>query len=169
MQARTCPFCKQDIPLDAVKCHYCREWVNRRYQFKRILIWAAPALVVWVGMMVFFPYLMERFAFLEREYWQYPEAIRIVSHHPSYDEEGRPCVLGTIKNVSAIPWRSVTVQADYFDRSNNLVDSDNAYSLETLAPGQERNFKIVFGKKQRGAEYHHYRVHIAGAEDASRF
>jgi hypothetical protein len=25
---RTCPFCKADIPAEARKCKYCREWVN---------------------------------------------------------------------------------------------------------------------------------------------
>ena len=169
METRVCPYCKQGIPADALKCHYCREWVNRRHLFRRVLAWAVPLVILWVASMLFMPEVMDRTVLQERRYWEHLDAIKIVSHHVSDDEEGNPCVIGTIKNVSEIPWRSITIQADYFNRAGELVDSDKGSSWEALAPGQERSFKIAFRKKQREAEYDHYRVHIAGAEDASRF
>ena len=124
---------------------------------------------VMVGVMLLLPSLMDRIVLREHKYWQHPGGIQITSHHSSYDEEGRPCVIGTIKNVSTRPWRWVTIEAEYFDRAGKLVDTGGEDSLDTLAPGGERSFKLVFGKKQKGAEYDHYRVHIAGAEDASVF
>ncbi len=169
MQAKTCPYCQQDIPPDAVKCHHCREWVKRRFPLKRVFLWAPLGLALWVGLVALMPLLMDRVAFRERKYWQYPDAMKIVSHHASHDEEGRPSVMGTIRNVSAIPWEHVNIQVDYFDHAGRLVDSTDDSSWETLPPGRQRNFKVAFGKKQRGLQYHHYRVYVAGADDASRF
>ena len=165
MEAKTCPYCKHSIPADALKCYYCREWVNRKHVFKRAFPWVI-GLAFWLVIMLLMPALMDKVVFRERKY---SKGIEIVSHHPSHDQEGRLYIIGTMKNASAFPWQRITTQADYFNSAGQLVDSSEDSSWETLAPGQERNFKIRFGKQQQGAEYHHYRVHITGAEDASRF
>jgi hypothetical protein len=169
MDMRTCPHCKQEIPADSHKCHHCREWVNRRYQLKRSLPWAVPLIALCLGFPFLMGGLMQWVTLRERKFWQHPDAIRIVSHHASEGEEDGISIIGTMQNVSATPWRSITIQADYYDSKDQVVDTSGDWSSDTLAPGQRRNFKVVFKKKLRGAEYDHYRVFVAGADDASRF
>ena len=169
METRTCPHCKQQIPADSLKCHHCREWVNRKYPLGRALPWVVPLVILWLAFVLLGPWWMERTALHEKKYWQQPQAIQIISHHASQNEKGAPCIIGRMKNMSATPWRSVSIQADYYDARDQLVDTSRDWNSEVLPPGQERNFKVVFKEKLRGAEYDHYRVFIAGADDASRY
>ena len=165
METKTCPHCKQEIPADSRKCHHCREWVNQKYPLKRALAWVVPLIVLWLGMMFLMPSTMLR----EKKYWQQPDAIRITSHQAGQNEEGGLCVIGTMKNASETPWRSITIEVDYYDSKGQLADTSEDWVGETLPPGQERSFKVVFKTKRAGVEYDHYRVFIAGADDASRF
>jgi hypothetical protein len=169
MDTKPCPHCRQDIPADSVKCHHCREWVDWRGPVKRHLLPAVGVLALFVGFMLIMDRFMFEEMFDEQKYWQQPDAIQITSHHPGEDEEGSRCVIGTMKNVSETPWRSITIQVDYYNSKGELVDTSEDWSNETLAPGQERSFKVVFKSGQRDVEYDHYRVFIAGADDASRF
>jgi len=165
MEIRTCPYCKQEIALDSRKCPHCREWVNRRYAAKRALVWVVPLMVIWLGFMVF----GDRIMFREQKYWKHPDAIKITSHTAGQNEEDGRCVIGTMKNMSETPWDMITIQVDYYDATGRLVDTSTDYSSDTLPAGQERSFKVAFESKRRGVEYDHYRVFIAGADDASRF
>ena len=169
MQTRTCPHCKQDIPADSLKCHYCREWVNRKYPFKRALPWVIPLTILWLALIFLGPWWMERTEFREKKLWQHSSDIQIVSHHAGQDEESGLSVIGVMRNVSETPWKFVTIQVDYYDSKGRLVDTSQGSGSEVLPPSQERSFKVVFKKKLRGAAYDHYRVFVAGADDASRF
>ncbi len=169
MDTTTCPYCKQSIPADSRKCPHCREWVDRKFLVKRTAKWAIPLAILWLAIAFVPMSLMERAMLREKKFWQQPDAIEVLSHQVGQGEEGGLCVVGTMKNVSATPWDSVTVQVDYFDSTGALVDTSQDWYGETLAPGQERSFKVVFEKKRQGVEYDHYRVYVAGADDASRF
>jgi hypothetical protein len=169
METRTCPYCKQEIPADSRKCHYCREWVDRRFLVKRTVKWAVPLAIVWMAIAFLPMSFMDQTVLRGRKFWQQPDAITIIRHHAGQGEKGGIYVIGTMKNVSTTPWDSVAVQVDYFDPKGQLVDTSQDWSSETIAPGQERSFKVVFEKKQKGVEYDHYRIFVAGAGDASRF
>jgi len=169
METKACPHCKQEIPADSLKCHYCREWVNRKYVVKRALTWVIPLIILWLGLFLVLDLLMERKMFREEKYWQQPQSIQITGHHAGEDDEGGRSVIGTMKNVSSTPWGSITIQVDYYNSEGDLVDTGEDWSSETLAPGQERSFKVVLKSDQRNVEYDHYQVFIAGADDASRF
>jgi predicted nucleic acid-binding Zn ribbon protein len=164
MDTNTCPYCKQPIPPDARKCPYCREWVDRKARLLRVL-WIIPFL----AFLLFMPEIMERTSFREQKFSQHPDAIKILSHEAGQGEDGGLCVLGTMENVSETPWDSITVQVDYFDAKDKLVDTSQDWESDTLAPDQERAFKVTFEKKRQGVQYDHYRIFIAGADDASRF
>ncbi len=177
METKKCWYCKQEIPADSVKCHHCREWANWRTPAKRVLLVAALTLVFMGGLMLSMDWVTTRFMsdfasdamFDEQQYWEQPDVIQITDHHAGRDEESWRCVIGTMKNVSTIPWRSITIQVDYYNSDGDLVDTSESDSRKRLPPGQERSFKVMFGPDQRDVEYDHYRVFIAGANDASRF
>jgi hypothetical protein len=111
--------------------------------------------------------LYNQVAFSEAKFWQHPESLRVTSHHPA-TQDGYMVVLAAVKNVSARPWKYITVQADYYDKQNQLVDSGQGLMRDTLPPGQERACKVQVGKTIAGANYDHYRAFVAGAYDASR-
>ena len=142
-QTKLCPHCKQEIPADSLKCHYCREWVSRGHAVKRALVWVVPMVAFWIGLVLFMENA-DRTMLREERFWQKPDAIKVLNHHAGESEEGRLCVIGTMKNVSAIPWRFVTAQVDYYDSQDKLVDTSQDSMTETLPPGQERSFKVVF-------------------------
>ncbi len=164
METNTCPFCKQSISPDASKCPYCREWVDRKARLFRML-WIIP----FIAFLLFMPWIMEQTSFREEKFSQHPEAIKILNHEAGPGEDGGLCVLGTMKNVSETSWDFITIQVDYFDAKDRLVDTSQDLVSDTLAPGQERSFKVVFEKKRKGVEYHHYKILIAGADDASMY
>jgi hypothetical protein len=177
METKICPYCRQDIPADSVKCHHCREWVNWRTPGKRILLGTVVFLVFMAGLMLSAEWVTTGFMsdftsdamFDEQKLWEQPDALQITDHHAGRDEEGGRCVIGTMKNVSTIPWRFITVQVDYYNSQGELVDTSLTDSRRALPPGHERSFKVVFGPDQSDVEYDHYRVLITGADDASRF
>lgn len=168
METTRCPHCKAEIEPDARKCRYCREWVNWRYPLRRSAALIVLVVVVWAGFALSVPGIMERGMFQAAKFWEQPESLQITEHHSAEQGEYR-VVIGTVKNVSAIPWKSITVQADYYDKQSRVVDSGKQALWEALAPGQERVFKVSVGKQGAGADYDHYRVYVAGADDASRF
>jgi predicted nucleic acid-binding Zn ribbon protein len=172
MQNKICPYCRQGIPPDSVKCHHCREWVDWRRPAKRILLVLVTGMVLAAGFALAMDALMPDFMsdamFDEQRPWQQPDAIQITSHHAGQDEEGSRCVIGTMENVSTIPWRFITLRADYYNSEGDLVDTSGSSIRGDLPPGQQRNFKVVFGPDQREAEYDHYRISITDADDASR-
>lgn len=169
MDTNTCPYCKQSIAPDARKCPYCREWVDRKFLVRRTAKWAVPLVIAWVAIFILPMSFMDRWMFREEKFSDHPDAIEIVSHEAGQGEDGGLCVLGTMKNVSETPWDCITIQVDYFDSRDKLVDTSQDWESDTLAPGQGRAFKVTFEKKRQGVQYDHYRVFIAGAEDASRF
>ncbi len=164
METKLCPYCKQSITIDSKKCPNCKEWVDRRIKLTRQL-WIVPFFLL----VFLVPWIMDRTMLRENKFWQQPDAVTIISHHTGQGEEGDLCVIGTMKNTSKIPWDFITVQVDYFNSNGQLVDTSQDSGSETLAPGQERSFKVVFEKKQKGVEYDHYRIFVTGADDASRF
>lgn len=162
---KTCPYCKQEIPADATRCHHCREWVSKKTPFLRAVGSVLPVFLMFIGMI----YYMERDMLSDQKYWEHSDAIKIVNHHAAKGAEGSICILGAIKNTSTIPWEMVKVRVNYLDAEDQLVDTSQDYNSDTLAPNQERTFKVTFEKLIPGAEYDHYRVFIAGAYDASRY
>jgi hypothetical protein len=55
---KTCPFCKGDVPGDALKCKHCGEWLAkpprapRNQSLERVAKWALTFGAIWILIVV---------------------------------------------------------------------------------------------------------------------
>jgi|GEM_PF-4525254 len=68
-------------------------------------------------------------------------------------------VTGRVCNGGSVPVDFVKVQADFLDRSGNVVDTDWTYAISSaqLAPGACRSFQLMQRTGRKAAKY---RVHV---------
>jgi Na+-transporting methylmalonyl-CoA/oxaloacetate decarboxylase gamma subunit len=68
-------------------------------------------------------------------------------------------VRGRVCNGGSVPVNYIKVQADFLDRSGNVVDTDWTYAIssEQLAPGACKSFEIM---QRTGRKARKYRVYV---------
>lgn len=74
-------------------------------------------------------------------------------------------VKGRVKNTSAVPVSFVRVQAEFLNKSGEVVDSDWTYGVgaEILAPGDAKSFEIV---REYSSDFARCRVWVLEAQKA---
>ena len=93
------------------------------------------------------------------------EAMRksiVLSNLEERKSDGAFAIIGSVKNTGKVPARGIQIAVDLFQKGR-FVDQYSTYVSGTLAPGEERNFKISCGCKDTPpAEHDSYKVQILG-------
>ncbi len=185
-EEKQCPYCGEMVKSVAKKCKHCHEWLDgglfsKRSPLIRIVLPIALLFVIYQIIMVFasFRIISGRFKTgLPKEYNISSALKRIKANMPKeYSEESglklhshklnkgkrNLDILGRVKNTDSETWRSVKVEAEYFNKQNEFVDIKSDYISGTISAGEERNFKISFYGKSEDPCYDHYTVKIVSA------
>ncbi|MBU2528667.1 MAG: FxLYD domain-containing protein [Candidatus Omnitrophota bacterium] len=168
-EEKQCPYCGEMVKSVAKKCKHCHEWLDGGLFSKRSpLIRIALPVILFVALYQFFavfasfkmmPCLKKKF--LPKEYSD-ESGLKVHSHKVSKGKRNID-ILGQIKNTGSETWRSVKVEAEYFDKQNTFVDTKSDYISGAVPAGEERNFKISFYGASEDPRYDHYTVKIVSA------
>lgn len=160
-----CPLCKGDVPEDAKKCKHCGEWLSRKHAYRQGL-WAVVPLIVFVSLMIALPNLIFRNAFGDQAQFHEHRGDLVIQEHSFHiSDTGIPYVLGKLVNVGAIPWKSISIRADFHDTSGRAFDTAENHEFAALYPGDSRIFKIRVCKPVLHARYDSYAVCVESADD----
>lgn len=83
-------------------------------------------------------------------------------------EQNSPTVaiLGKIKNESNVPWEDIKLEAQFFDKDENLIDTTQQEKYSFMVPAQdESSFKLSFKREFPQEKYVSFKVRIISAKD----
>lgn len=165
-----CKFCKSEIDGDCYKCPVCREWLHPfRLRKDNPLLKRTLYLVLFFLVIMFVPrliatkYLSDRFTYKEFQSAE-KHGLKIVSHKVRKEKE-KIVILGELKNEGLDSFSSLEVEADFYDKKNNLINIESGHLSGGLEPGKTRPFQVIncCGKDNLNdgfVEFDHYELMI---------
>jgi len=169
-ETKTCPLCCEPVRPAARKCphchHYLNKWVLAAYH---PLIAISPMLLMFgIGF-----YLLSRALDRGESFEAFRSQVHITHSELQMGElrEGPTvAVVGTIHNDSAIAWKDMTIEVQFFDKSHKLIDTKQRRDyLLSLPPKEDCAFKVSQPREFNLADYASHEVRIISARDAKGF
>ena len=156
-----------EIPREARKCPYCQH-----FQTRSALFFYHPGFAVLAAMLPMLAFSMFIAHLLDRgeSYEDYKDQIVITESQAAFGESRSGAtagVIGTIKNNSAVPWKDIQFQVEFFDASGKRVDvAQKEQHAFHLPPHGTLSFKVSFGREYPETNYVKHSVRVATAKDA---
>ena len=76
-------------------------------------------------------------------------------------------VLGTVRNGSAVPWKEVVFQVEFWNAAGKRIDTDQKREYTLTVPASESvPFKVSIRREFPKEEYAKHSVRIVAAKDA---
>lgn len=141
MENKTCKYCKQEVPKDAVKCSYCREWLNKtELSIKNPLFGPVVVIILFLGITKAITYFAMKDISFVTEKFSSKSKIQILSHQ-LVKEKDTFRIVGEIHNGEKFKWDSVEILVilDPADKSKFALLSDYVGSIE---PGETKKFQV---------------------------
>lgn len=172
MQSNLCKMCYKEIDSRAKKCPYCHHW-----QSKFFMVVYHPAFSVAVVLMCFvLPWLMfiKTFAKMSdkgEDFTLYREQISIGETELKFGEGkcGRPSVIvmGDMINNSDVPWEEVQIEVQFYNRDNQLIDTEQKNKYFFVVPANDvSKFKVSIPREFPEEQYFSVKARILSAKDA---
>ena len=176
--AKVCPLCAETIKAAAKVCPHCRYWQKK---------WSLqdPRVGVTLYALSFFAAfgclaaVMDKVFGPKEDFAPYRDEITVVSSELSHRIAASSCdtnvilyvtVVGTLTNRSAIAWKDVGVEAQFFDPSGKPFDAitvnADEYRGVAILPHGEAAFKIEGRAARAASDYETYKVLVRWAKDA---
>src|SRR3989339_1193293 len=167
---RTCPYCREAIKSSARKCPHCQQWLGRWALATHPAVYFLWMMVIFLALGIMF-YSRFNFGISDSDNG-YQSQIRVVEsamHYTSTDEKCGPTlsVVGKIRNDSEIHWKDIFLEAQYFDTTGTMIDTEGSeqYGLVIL-PHQEVAFRISSTPVRPQHDYADHKVFVRSARDA---
>jgi hypothetical protein len=156
-----------EIPIKSRKCPYCHHFQNRMVLFLWHPAFAALFVMIpFVIMMIFLLSLMDR----GQNFASYSRQMIVLNSQIAFGErKSGPtvAVIGSVKNMSTVPWKDVYFHVDFFDSAGKLTDSEAVERYEYYLPANETaSFELSFTREFPETNYAKAVVHVVGAKDA---
>jgi hypothetical protein len=156
-----------EIPNGSRKCPYCHHFQNRLVLFLYHPGFAALVVMLpFVVMMVVFASMMNR----GQNFAVYASQMAVTNSRIVFGEKKSGptvAVIGTIKNLSPVPWKDAYFHVDFFDSAGKLTDSGAVENYEYYLPANETaSFKLSFAREFPETNYIRTVVRVVGAKDA---
>ena len=169
--SKTCKMCYKEIDSRAKKCPYCQHWQSKI----SMIVWH-PAFAVFLIMI---PYLIVfssvRLIFKSmfdqgEDFTPYRNQIIINKSEPKFGETSHGptvVVMGEIKNISNLSWKDVQLEVRFYDKDNNLIDTDQKEKYSFVVPANDiSTFKVSIPREFPEEQYASCKVRILSAQDS---
>jgi hypothetical protein len=170
-QTKVCPLCAETIKAKAKVCPHCRHWQTwwaRENPQVWGTIWGVTGLLALLGLGIFW----ERVFGPKEHFAEYRNEISVIGSQFSQriaNSNLMVAVVGTLTNGSDIGWKDSGVEAQFFDKSGNLIDAitvnaDGFHGVSIL-PHDVAAFKIEGRATHPAGDYETYKVKVRWAKD----
>jgi hypothetical protein len=131
---------------------------------------AVPIFVVAILMLAGYGMLMDHLFTRGEPFQAYADQIVVVESKLEFgrDQDGPiVAVVGTLRNESAVDWKDVRLQAEFFNAQDALFDvnQENECRCPSLPAGQKIAFKVSFPRQFPEKEYVRHSVRVLSAKD----
>ncbi|MDH4239989.1 MAG: FxLYD domain-containing protein, partial [Phycisphaerae bacterium] len=76
-------------------------------------------------------------------------------------------VMGEIKNISNLSWKDVQLEVRFYDKDNNLIDTDQKEKYSFVVPANDiSTFKVSIPREFPEEQYASCKVRILSAQDS---
>lgn len=140
---KTCNYCKKEVSADAIKCPYCREWLNKTsLSFKNPYVAAIILIIIGLSM----PYLY-KFIIVKKydEMFQNPipystsSKLKITQSNLVKDKLGYR-VIGEIENLDSFMWERVELLTIFKNKKGDVIFLSPTY-IHDFKSGDKRLFQ----------------------------
>jgi hypothetical protein len=170
-QTKTCPLCAETIKAAAKICPHCRSW-QKKWSLKNPQAVATLWTSLWMIAFIFLFAVIEKTFGPKEQFATYRNEIGVIDSQFSQriaNSNLTVTVVGTLTNNSAIAWKDVSVEAQFFDKFGKLIDvikvNDDSYSGVTILPHGIAAFKIEGRAAHPAADYYTNELNVRWAKD----
>lgn len=169
--SKICKMCYKEIDSRAKKCPYCQHW-----QYKISMVVFHPAFGVFIVLIPFllvyiFVGLMFKGMFDKGEdFTPYRNQITINESELKFGETScGPTVvaMGIMTNNSSLSWEDVQLEVRFYDKENELIDTDQKNKYSFVVPANDiSTFKVSIPREFPEEQYASCKVRILSAKDS---
>jgi hypothetical protein len=169
-ETKVCPHCAETIKAAARVCPNCRYW-QKKWSLYNPKIITALGLVVMTGYFIGIGIFMDQLFGSKHDFAEFRDQIVVVSsqvNHRTWSSNLWVTVVGVATNRSECSWKNVGVEAQFFDKSGNMIDAitaDTEYRGFAILPHGEAAFKIEGKATRPPSEYASHKVFVRVAKD----
>lgn len=164
---KTCRMCCKEIPTKSRKCPYCHHFQNRLVLFMYHPVFAVLLVMIpFVAIMIVFTSMLNR----GQNFVNYTSQLVVTNSHIVFGQKKSGptvAVIGTLKNLSPVPWKDAYFHVDFFNAAGKLTDSDAVEKYQYYLPANdEASFKLSFAREFSESNYAKTVVRVMEAKDA---
>ncbi len=93
--------------------------------------------------------------------------VEVISHKVKNERAGYSAIVGEVKNTGNIPVSFVKVTVTYYDKNNEVTDTDFVYAGDTaevaLQPGKTAPFKVIVDNGV--TKFDHYKLDVTWEDE----
>ena len=169
-QTKICPHCDETIRAAAKVCPHCRYW-QKKWSLYNPKVLTVLGVVVMTGYFIGIGIFMDQLLGPKHDFAKFRDQIVVVNSqvsHRMWNSNLWVTVVGIVTNRSEFGWKNVGIEAQFFDRSDKLIDTiaaDADYRGFAVLPYGEAAFKIEGKATKLQSEYASHKVFIRVAKD----
>ncbi len=169
---KTCPECSERIPHLAKKCPFCKSFQGGRWKVFRnpAFVGVLPGLAFLLFVIPNMGKTLNRPSYL---FMDFVSQVPVTSSNMYFETtNGRRTVtvIGTIRNDTNIPWESLSMEVQFYDKAGKRIDVvEDFYSSRMLTPHGEHAFRISGAASKPIAGYASHKVFLRHASDVDHF
>lgn len=176
---KKCPICFSDIDERAVRCPHCQKPQNKYYRLiSHPAVTSAYVLVLFAAMMFTLNTMLSTIYDRDDEaFADHRQSISVFNTSIQFGEEeiykqGEEIsvptvfVIGYIKNDSSVTWRGAVIEAQFFDKQGQLIDTGQEGNYSLVIPEEDVcTFKISYERMLPEESYHTVSARVVFADD----
>ena len=167
---KECKMCFKEIDKRAKKCPYCQHWQSKFQSFTRN---PAFSIIIVICIMVFSSWFFNSQFTPKNNFDTYKNQVEITKSNIDFGNSScgeTVTIIGNIKNNSAIDWKSLNFEVVYYDKENNITDTEQIEKFSfTLPANKEVPFKLSMKKEFGDAQYVGYETRVISAREKVLF
>jgi hypothetical protein len=152
-----------EIAAGAKKCPYCQHWQNKismvAFHPAFGVLFVAIPMVVLYGLM---GTMFQRMFDPGEDFHPYSDQAKVIQSEVKFGEDKcapTVAVVGRMENTSAVSWKEVTFQVEFFGQNGQLVDAGQEFRyLYNLPSHEEVAFKVSFRREFPESSYAAHKI-----------
>ena len=169
-ETKVCPLCAESIRAAAKVCPHCRHWLKKWSLLNPNVAMPLYA-VVFLTLICLMGVFIENMFGPKRQFAEHQKEVFVTGSEFSHRTSGSNSyvtVVGRLTNSSDVGWKSVMVEAQFFDKAGRLIDAIPAevdYRGVTVLPHGIAAFKIETKAATTESNYATHKAFVRSARD----